>query len=179
MYTLIATESLLFVCLFASYFFLNSDDRWATDQPPKLTYALIMLFVLLLSSFVLGWGEKQAGAEQYGAARLALWLTVLLGLGFMGLQYFEYGDHWKTLTPMSDSYGSIFYAITTFHAAHVVMGLLMLGYVGILPSYGPTRVPPYRPYHVAALYWHFVDVVWIAVVGLLYILPNLQGHVRA
>jgi len=178
-YTLIATESLLFVCLFASYFFLNSDDRWTADQPPKLMYALIMLCVLLFSSFVLNWGERQMSAARYGAARAALWLTVLLGLGFTGFQCLEYADHWKTLTPMSDSYGSIFYAITTFHAAHVVMGLLILAYVGILPTYAPTRVPPYRPYHVAALYWHFVDIVWIFVVGLLYILPNLQGHPHA
>ena len=51
----------------------------------------------------------------------------------MGLQTLEYQEHWRTLTPYSDSYGSIFYTITSFHAAHVIMGLLLLAYAGLLP----------------------------------------------
>ena len=57
---------------------------------------------------------------------------------------------------------------------HVIGGLLLLGYVGILPNYGPTVAPPYRPYHTVALYWHFVDFVWIFIVALLYVIPNIQ-----
>jgi heme/copper-type cytochrome/quinol oxidase subunit 3 len=91
------------------------------------------------------------------------------------LQSFEYANHWKDLTPYSDSYGSIFYAITTLHAVHVVVGLLMLSYVGILPRYGKTVGSPHRVYGTVALYWHFVDVVWIFIVVLLYVVPNLQG----
>ena len=65
MYTVIATELSLFVCLFASYYFLgNNKDRWATHQPPKLHYALIMLVVLLGSSVVLHWGEQQVKLER-------------------------------------------------------------------------------------------------------------------
>jgi heme/copper-type cytochrome/quinol oxidase subunit 3 len=177
MYTVIATELSLFICLFASYYFLGGNkDRWAVDQPPKLHYALIMLVVLLSSSGVLIWGERQLNLQRQAAARAAILLTVLIGLGFLALQGFEYSEHWKTLTPASDSYGSIFYAITTFHAAHVIMGLLLLAYVGILPRYGPTIAPPYRPYRVVSLYWHFVDIVWIFIVALLYVVPNIQAR---
>jgi heme/copper-type cytochrome/quinol oxidase subunit 3 len=177
MYAIIATEASLFVCLFASYYFLGTrQDRWQIHEPPKLTYALILLAFLIVSSFVLQWGDRQVEAGRYGAARTALWITVGLGLVFMVLQALEYADHWKTLTPQSDSYGSIFYAITSFHALHVIVGLLMLAFVGFLPRYGPTLRPPYRAYHVAALYWHFVDIVWIFVVALLYVIPNLQAH---
>ena len=179
MYALIATEASLFVCLFASYYFLGSNkDRWAIDQPPKLHYALIMLAVLLCSSFVLHWGEQQVKRGRYTAARIALFVTVAIGLVFLVLQGFEYTEHWKTLTPTSDSYGSIFYTITSFHAAHVIMGLLLLGFVGLLPNYGPTLGPPYKPYRVVALYWHFVDIIWVFVVLLLYIIPNLQVYVH-
>lgn len=179
MYTLIATELSLFVCLFASYYFLgNNKDRWATHEPPQLHYALIMLAVLLSSSLVLHWGEKQVELDRRGAARMAIFATVLIGLAFMGLQTLEYREHWKSLTPYSDSYGSIFYTITSFHAAHVIMGLLLLGYTGLLPRYGATLTPPYRPYRVAALYWHFVDFVWIFIVALLYVVPNLQARGR-
>ena len=85
-------------------------------------------------------------------------------------------DHWKTLAPYSDSYGSIFYAITTLHAAHVVAGLMLLAFVGVLPRFGETRGTPHQAYETIAMYWHFVDVVWILVVLLLYIIPNIQGH---
>jgi heme/copper-type cytochrome/quinol oxidase subunit 3 len=175
MYTVIATEAALFVCLFASYYFLGSNkDRWAIDQPPKLTLAFIMLVLLLSSSVVLNWGERQVKLGRYAAARIALFATVLIGLVFLVLQSFEYKDHWKTLTPYSDTYGSIFYTVTSFHGAHVIGGLLLLTYVGILPRYGPTIRPPYRPYRTVALYWHFVDLVWIFIVALLYVIPNLQ-----
>jgi heme/copper-type cytochrome/quinol oxidase subunit 3 len=177
MYTVIATEFSLFVCLFASYYYLgNSKDRWASNEPPKLLLALIMLAVLLTSSLVLHWGERQVNLARYRHARFAITGTVLMGLVFLTLQVLEYRQHWKSLTPYSNSYGSIFYAITSFHAAHVVIGLLLLAYVSILPRYGPTVTPPYRPYHTVALYWHFVDFVWIFIVALLYVIPNIQAH---
>ena len=107
-------------------------------------------------------------------ARVAISVTILIGLVFMAAAVLEYRDHWKTLTPFSDSYGSIFYTITSFHALHVVVGILLLGYVAVLPKYGPTVAPPYRPYRTVALYWHFVDLVWIFIVVLLYLVPNMQ-----
>ena len=153
MYTVIATEFSLFVCLFASYYFLGSNkDRWAFDHPPKLTLAIIMLVVLLSSSVILQWGEQQVKLGRYTAGRLALFATVLLGLVFLTLQGFEYADHWKTLTPYSDTYGSIFYTITSFHAAHVIVGLLLLAYVGIRPLRSNTCAAlPSIPYDCALL----------------------------
>jgi heme/copper-type cytochrome/quinol oxidase subunit 3 len=50
-----------------------------------------------------------------------------------------------------------------------------LAYLGILPRYGPSVAPPYRPYRVVGLYWHFVDIVWIFIVALLYVVPNIQA----
>lgn len=175
MWTVIATEFMLFVCMFGAYYYLGSNkDRWSVETPPKLIYALILLVILLSSSAVLRWGELQVKSGRYAAARVALWITVLMGLGFMALQTYEYMDHWKSLTPRSDAYGSIFYAITSLHAAHVIVGLFLLAYVGILPTYRPTRRSPHRPYETVALYWHFVDAVWVLVVSLLYVLPHFQ-----
>ena len=179
MWLVIATEASLFITLFCAYFLIgNNKNRWTIDQPPKVHYALIMLAVLISSSLVLMWGERQLGKRNYGAARIALLATVLIGLGFLVLQGFEYLDHWKSLTPYSDSYGSIFYTITSFHAAHVIVGLLILSYVLFLPRYAPAAESPYRPYHVASMYWHFVDIVWIFVVAILYIIPNLVVYVH-
>jgi heme/copper-type cytochrome/quinol oxidase subunit 3 len=176
---LIATEFALFTCLFASYFFLGTNkDRWANEMPPHMHYAFILLAILLGSSAVLRWGERQVRRGGFLAARLALWATVAMGIVFVVLQCFEYLSHWKTLAPYSDSYGSIFYAITTFHAAHVVVGLLLLGYVGILPRYADSAGSPHRPYQTVALYWHFVDFVWVFIVALLYVIPNILGHMH-
>jgi heme/copper-type cytochrome/quinol oxidase subunit 3 len=177
MYTVIATELSLFVCLFASYYYLgNNKNRWDIDRPPKVHFALILLGLLLSSSAVLRWGELQVQRASYRSARIAISVTAGIGLVFLLLQGLEYKEHWKTLTPWSDSYGSIFYVITSFHAAHVIVGILLLAYVAVLPRYGPTVAPPYRPYQTVAIYWHFVDLVWIFIVALLYVLPNMQAH---
>ncbi len=173
----ILTEGTLFICLFASYYFLGADkQRWAIDHPPKLLKAFIMLGVLASSSLVVMWGEHLVEQGRYKLARMAVLTTILMGLCFLGVQVSEYMDHWKTLTPQTDSYGSIFYTITTFHGAHVIMGLLMLSYLAFLPNYGPTQLPPHRPYRVVALYWHFVDVIWFFVVLLLYVIPHFQFY---
>ena len=104
--------------------------------------------------------------------------SVKTRLRFRGLvlQFFEYRNHLQTLLPTTDSYGSIFYTITTIHGAHVTLGLLMLAYAIVLPRLEPAGRPPHRPLHNAALYWHFVDIVWVFIVGLLYYLPRLTPH---
>lgn len=171
----IATEGTLFICLFFAYFFLAKGNwRWVAEEPPKLTLAIIMLIVLWVSSGVLFWGEKQIKAGRYGAARAALAGTILLGLGFLALSAFDYKEHLEKLTPRMNAYGSIFYTITTFHVAHLIVGLFMLFYVLILPELEPTARSPHRPFHNASLYWHFVDFVWIWIVAFLYVAPNIR-----
>lgn len=173
----IATEATLFMAMFGAYYYLgNNKDRWSIEKPPHLLDAFILLAILLSSSFVLHWGEKQVLKERFLAGRLALWITVLLGFVFLGLQGYEYASEWKDITPYSDSYGSIFYTITSLHAAHVIAGVLLLMYVGFQPRYGATRRTPHKPYQVAARYWHFVDAVWVFIVLFLYCVPNIQGH---
>lgn len=176
-YCVILTEATLFVSLFASYYYLGSNKfRWSIDKPPKLLLAFIMLAILISSSFVMMWGERLLKKGEEKMARIAVGITIFMGFIFLGVQGYEYSDHWKTLTPLTDSYGSIFYTITTFHAAHVIVGLLLLSYLAILPSYAVTKYPPYRAYRVVSLYWHFVDIIWLFVVLLLYVVPHFQVY---
>ena len=175
MWLFILTETALFTMLFFAYFYLAQGGwRWPHETPPKLTLALIMLVVLWASSAVLYWGEKQVKAARYTQGRIALAVTILMGLGFLVLQSFEYYDHLKTLLPTTDVYGSIFYTVTTFHAAHLIVGLSMLSYVLILPALEPVNRPPHRPYHNVAMYWHFVDFIWLLIIVFLYIAPNTR-----
>jgi len=170
----ITTEACLFVMLFVAYFFLvQINGYWRIEERPKLHYSLPMLAVLVLSSFVLHWGEQQVKKGLLNKGRLALGLTILLGLFFLFLTYLEDTEHLRTLTPRSNSYGSIFYTIVSLHGLHVCVGLLMLSWVFFLRQWEPAQRAPHRPYHNAAMYWHFVDTVWVFVVGILYVAPNL------
>jgi len=171
----ILTEAVLFVLLFFSYYYTEKGDwRWSTEEPPKLHFALPMLAILMVSSFVLHWGEKRVRAGEHRRGITGMWITVVLGIVFLILTFFEYAEHLKTLTPQMNAYGSIFYTITTFHGAHLILGLLMMGYVLLLPRIGEAAQPPHKPYHTASMYWHFVDTVWVFIVGLLYIAPHLR-----
>jgi heme/copper-type cytochrome/quinol oxidase subunit 3 len=171
----VATEASLFVMLFFTYYYLGHVSRgpWP-PEPPKMRLALIMLVVLLVSSAVLHAGELAEKAGRKAAARGFVALTVLMGVGFLALQTVEYRNHLKTLLPTDNAYGSIFYTLTSFHAAHLVLGLLMLVYVLALPEIGPGTKPPHRALHNASLYWHFVDFVWVLIVALLYVAPNIK-----
>jgi cytochrome c oxidase subunit III len=173
----IATEATLFVMLFFAYYYTHTGDRWAHEQPPKLHYSIPMLIVLVSSSGVLHWGEKQVKKGRYAAGRIALMGTILMGLGFLTFTYFEYRETLEHLTPTTDAYGSAFFTLISLHAAHVVIGLLMLTWVLTLPRWQPARETPHRPYSNVAMYWHFVDTVWVFLVGLLYIVPNIYNAV--
>ncbi len=175
----IVTEGFLFVDLFFTYFYLgNRTHRWEIEVPPPLHYVLPLLAILILSSIVLHFfGEKAVKRGAYKSARVGVAATILLGLCFLGLEAFSFSRSWATITPATDSYGSISYVIQFFHAAHVIAGLLMLSYVMFLPL-GPTQRTPHRPLHIASLYWHFVDVIWIFVVLFLFVVPNLQPNLH-
>jgi heme/copper-type cytochrome/quinol oxidase subunit 3 len=174
MMLLIATEAALFVVLFFAYFYLAREQRlWPMDAPPHLPLALGMTGVLVTSSAALHFATRLCKSGKRGWARFALAMTILLGAAFMTGQALEYREHLRTLKPTTDAYGSIFYTITSVHGLHLVVGLLMLLYVFMLPGFGGSDEPPHRPLHNASLYWHFVDVVWLFIVGVLYLLPHL------
>lgn len=171
----ILTEGFLFVMLFTAYFYLAKGSwQWLAEKPPKLHYVLPMLAILLGSSGVVYWGEKRVKAGDHRAGRLALAVAILMGLVFLVLSVFDYKEHLQDITPRTNAYGSIFYTITTLHVAHVCLGLLMLFFVFVMPRYEPRQWPPYRPYHNATLYWHFVDFVWVFIVFFLYVSPNIR-----
>lgn len=171
----ILTEATLFLILFFSYYYLRHVSRGPFPaDPPKLALPLVMLGVLLASSGILHLGERAERGGRTALARVAIAATMLLGASFLVLQGIEYRERLRTLRPDTNAYGSIFYTMTSIHAAHVGLGLLMLGYVVMLPDIGPGRRPPHRPLHNAGLYWHFVDLVWLVIVALIYVAPNVH-----
>jgi heme/copper-type cytochrome/quinol oxidase subunit 3 len=167
----IVTEALLFVSVFFAYFYVGRLHRPWPAEPPQVALAIVLLVILLASSVTAWASEHLLSRGSRRAARGFLWTTIALGVVFVAVQILEYRDHLRELRPTTDAYGSLFYVITSFHGLHVAVGLLMLGFVALLPSLDPDRSPR-RPLHNVVLYWHFVDVVWIFVVGLIYLLPR-------
>ena len=172
---LIATEASLFAYLLFSYFYLGSIARgaWPPPGPPELRLALPNTFVLLASSGTMWWAESGVRRGSQGRLRVGLLITIVLGVAFLAVQMIEY--HHSHFGPRTDAYGSLFYTITGFHGAHVAVGLLMLLVVMVrawLGHFAPGR-------HLAitntAWYWHFVDVVWLAVFTSLYLSPRVAG----
>jgi heme/copper-type cytochrome/quinol oxidase subunit 3 len=172
----IAAELALFGTFLASYFYLRFQAAtWPPDgiEDPNLVTAAIMTVLLLSSSLPMWWGERGIKSGDVGRLRLGLALSMLLGLIFLALASYEFASaefSWRT-----DAYGSLFFFITGFHAAHVLGGLLMNGTVQVRAWRNHFDREHHVAVEVTALYWHFVDAVWIAIVLSLYVSPYLRS----
>jgi heme/copper-type cytochrome/quinol oxidase subunit 3 len=173
---LCATEGSLFAYLIASYLYLGTSNRgWppAGIELPALSLPLVMMVVLLASSLVLRWGEQGIRAGDVRRLRVGIGGSLVLGLVFLALQVVEYQDKLRHFGPTTHAYASLFYTITGFHGAHVTLGLLMLAFTGVRASLGHFTARGYQGVSNVALYWHFVDGVWVAIVAVLYVSPYL------
>src|SRR5207248_2982310 len=102
MWLFIASEALVFVCLFFAYFYIgHRHPEWPTE-PPKLRWPLTMLALLLTSSVALYVGEKRLKEGDQPAARALLALTIALGIAFVGVQLREYRVHLQELKPVQN-----------------------------------------------------------------------------
>jgi heme/copper-type cytochrome/quinol oxidase subunit 3 len=171
----VATEATMFASLIASYLFLGTaNPGWppAGVERPKLVLPPIMTIVLLVSSATMYWGERGIKRGRQGTLRIGLGLTILLGLIFLAIQGVEYHDKLAKLTPDANAYAASFYTITSFHALHVMTGLLLLGYTELRALLGHFDGEQHLAVKNVGLYWHFVDVVWLAIFTTLYLSPR-------
>lgn len=129
--------------------------------------------VLLVSSSVtLEIAHHALKRSHRGQFIVFLAITVLLALGFLYCQAVEYGHAWHELglTLGSGIYGSTFYLLTGFHGFHVAIGTLMLTVMLFRALYGHFRADDHFGFEAAAWYWHFVDVVWLGLVVVVYVI---------
>ena len=169
----IATEAALFAFLLFSFFYLGSQSRspWPPDGPLALKLSLPNTVILILSSLAYMWGERGIKAGNRGRLRLGLLIAFILGLAFIIIQGIEWGN--QSFGPRSSAFGSLFYTITGFHGAHVIVGLLMNILVQIWAWRGTFSKESHLAVTNAGMYWHFVDIVWLFVFASLYISPRL------
>lgn len=174
MWLFIATEAMLFAMLFFAYAYLVSRyAQWPPGEPPELVLPLILLAILLASSGVVRWGERGIARGDQARLRAGLGGAIILGLAFLVVQWFEYARHLEQVRPTQNSYGSIFYTITSFHLAHVLVGMGILVYLLLRAFAGHFSRERHLAVSNGALYWHFVDLIWVFVVAILYLSPRL------
>jgi cytochrome c oxidase subunit III len=167
------TEASLFAYLLFSYYYLAVQPHPPGSFPeggqPDLTLAVPNTIILIASSVAVAWA--QFGIEHGSKRRLTLGLGAgaALGLIFLVVQCFEWSQ--KTFALSSTPYSSLYFVVTGFHMAHVVVGVTMLGALTWWSSRGYFNRVRYAHIHIGALYWHFVDVVWIAVFFTFYLTP--------
>jgi cytochrome c oxidase subunit 3 len=166
----LASELMFFAGLFASYFTIRASS--AVWPPPGVELPVlrdgVFTLILVASSFTMQAGAHHVEHGRRSAARRWIVLTMVLGAIFMANQF----DEWFTIefSPSTDAYGSLFFLMTGFHGLHVIIGLLlMVGLLGRIAGPGPDPGDPPAT-HVVTYYWHFVDVVWVALFATIFLL---------
>jgi heme/copper-type cytochrome/quinol oxidase subunit 3 len=180
MWMLIATEAMLFGALIAGYFFIRfrSSSVWPPDgiAIPGLTLPLIMSAILWSSSIPVHVADRAVRAGDQMRLRLGLALGSVLGAAFLGIMLgVEYPEALDEFTPTTNAYGSLFFTLTGFHGAHVLIGLLFSAWTQVRAWRGDFSRDRHLTVHLFALYWHFVDTVWLFVLVTIYLSPNFIG----
>jgi cytochrome c oxidase subunit III len=171
---LIATEGALFAYLLFSYYYHAVQPHglaWPPGGIPSLNFSLPNTILFLLSSLVVWWGEHATKRGVRWKQLTGLTVGFLMGVGFVVIQALEWAS--KSFTLSSGAYGSLFFAVTGFHMAHIVLGLLLLFAVTVWSYLGYVSPVRSAPVSVAAIYWYFVNAVWLIVFFTLYLTPRL------
>lgn len=171
----LSQELMFFAGLFAMYFTSRANGQsgdWA-EQTANLNviYGAVITAVLITSSVTSQFGVF--AAERGDVFKLRRWylVTIALGVIFLGLVAFEYYEmiH-QGVTIQSSVFGSVFYIITGFHMAHVTAGII--AFIVVLLRVGKAKFTPAQAAAamVTSYYWHFVDVIWIGVFTIIYLI---------
>lgn len=174
----LGTEAIFFGLLILSYvYFKVTDNRPPNASVLEGTFVRTFLFsmCLFISSATVVMAER---ALKRGSQRgLIMWLiiTVLLGLTFLIGQGWEYSDLFKeNITPSRNTFGTAFFTMTGFHGLHVFGGLVMLSVLTGLAIAGDFKKPHSAAVTCVSWYWHFVDMVWVVIFSLVYLLPYFK-----
>ena len=170
---LFATEGTLFGLLLFVYFFLRANNHpWPPDgiARPELVKSSIRSVILFASSVPAMLAGRALRAGNVRRFRGMVLLTMCMGTVFLVGHTMEYLDLSKTFTPTSNAYGSVFFIVTGLHAVHLFVGIVILGYLvvqSLRHRYDTGGEPP--GVMCGLLYWHFVDVIWVALFASLYL----------
>ncbi|CAM3474940.1 cytochrome (ubi)quinol oxidase subunit III [Marinicrinis lubricantis] len=169
-------ETVLFGTLFATFLALRNQTLDGPTASELFSIPLVALatFILLTSSLTSVFAIQ--AMHRYDKKAMINWLiiTVLLGLAFLVLEIYEFYHYvHEGHTFQSSAFGSSFYALVGFHGAHVAFGIMWISIL-IYQAFrkGITTVTAPK-FYVAGLYWHFIDVVWVFIFSLVYLMGKV------
>ena len=174
MWLFLASEIMFFTGLIGAYIVLRFANLSTWPHPStvlNIPLTGINTFILICSSatLVLGLASIQRGYKE--GLHVGLFLTVILGSIFLGIQAHEYHNLIEDgFTISSSIFGSCFFTLTGFHGAHVLAGVIWLIVVLIRSFLGFFTPEEYAGVEIVGLYWHFVDLVWIILFTILYLI---------
>lgn len=174
MWTFLASDCMFFGTLIANFMRYFSAQKGGPNPHELLNipYTSVSAFVLLMSSLtmVLGLAAIQRG-DEWG---LRIWLgaTALLGTLFLGGQYFEFVEFYQHGMKLvgTNLFSSSFFLLTGFHGAHVTIGVIWLVSVIVVSFTKGITASQSMNVELAGLYWHFVDIIWIIVFTVVYLM---------
>lgn len=182
MWLFLGTEVLFFGGMFAGYSvyrFLHPDAFLAAGRETNIWFGSINTFILLASSFVMAVGALAAREGLFRVARVCFPVTAALGMLFLILKGFEYKDDLDKhlfpgpLFPLHETGAEIFWTfywvMTLIHATHLLIGIGAVLRLQIASRGDPEWLTDSPSAEVTALYWHFVDAIWVVLFPLLYL----------
>ncbi len=169
----LASEVMLFGALFSTYIILRvGAPEWPHGEL-NITLGTINTIILISSSvtMVMAWASLKM--NDFGRHRVYLIATVLLSLAFLVNKYFEYAAHWRAgELPDKSTFLAIYFTLTGLHGLHILGGVVVMLYL-LGPGAGLYKKRPEQftnRVEITGLYWHFVDLVWIFLFPVLYLL---------
>jgi cytochrome c oxidase subunit 3 len=180
---LVVSEVFLFGALFATYFYLRNHDQiytqsllhfYQVDGSVFEIWGLVPLLntiFLVSSSVTVHFAEEALRHSKTKVFQVLMTITVVLGALFVGGQVFEYWNFSvnEHFTPQTSTFGGSFYTLTTLHGAHVLAGVIVLTSLLVGSFFRALSAKRHIALTVASIYWHFVDVVWIVLVAVIYL----------
>jgi cytochrome c oxidase subunit 3 len=167
-------ETVLFASLFATYLALKDSTAGGATTQDLFEMPIVFLATMLLLTSSLTSVYAMYHMKNFDFKKMQLWLflTVLLGLGFLALEVYEFNHyvHEYHHTFTSSAFGSAFYTLVGFHGGHVAFGLLWIITLMVRNSRRGLDLYNAPKFYIASLYWHFIDVVWVFIFTVVYLM---------
>ena len=173
-WSFLASEIMLFGGLISAYVILRSGSAHMVVPPRSMMgvpLATFNTFALITSSVTMV--LALAAIQEGNVARFQRWILCTMGGGliFLCVKAYEYHHKWEEgITISSNLFGSFYYTLTGLHVLHVTGGLILMGYILVAGSRGKFTPDSHDRVECAGLYWHFVDLVWVILFPILYLL---------
>jgi cytochrome c oxidase subunit 3 len=187
MWVFLVTEIMFFGGLFMAYLVYRHASPSGFQEAShhlNIYWGTANTAILIISSLTMALAVRAAQTSQpRGTQVLFLGVTILLGLGFLGIKAIEYTDKFKdhivpgpyfqwegTHAKAAEQFYSLYFAMTGLHALHMIIGVGIMSVILIMAWMRTFDEDYFTPVEVAGLYWHFVDIVWIFLFPLLYLI---------